>query len=1271
MSANSGSVEIAQLQARIAVLEEQLQAQKAESKKTPNLEAREVEALREQAEYLELSEQALHRLTDMYQAVLRSMSPGVVVADQNGRFLLFNDAAERILGIGPLDITPSEWSANYGCYLLDRVTPYPSEQLPLARAIRGEHVDDAEVFIRNPRRPAGVYLSISARPLRDGGGTINGGLCVYRDITEKKRTERRLAAEHSVTRVLAEAATLEEATPRILQAICDSVGWEAGALWRVERNTKIMHCVDLWHRLDAGFAELEALTRKISYSPGVGLPGIVWVSGKPIWVEDILVQPNFPRAEIAARAGLRAAFAFPILFGSEVTGVIEFSSREFEKPDEELLSILTALGRQIGQFIARRRAEKDLRRSRERFELAMQGSGDGLWDWDIETDEVYYSPRWKSTLGHEDHEIANNFGEWEKRLHPDDRRRAMATIRNYFEGRTDSYELEHRLRHKDGTYRWILARGVALRDANGRPYRMAGSHTDITQRKEAEQMLRDSEALYQSLVETLPLNIIRKDLDGRFTFCNKLFCNTIGQPLEQLVGKTDFDFYPRHLAEKYRQDDRRVVETREVLDLIEEHQQPDGKRIYVQVIKTPVYDAAGGVIGIQLIFWDVTDRKTAEEAMQRAKDAAESANRAKSVFLANMSHEIRTPMNAIIGMTELVLETPLTIEQREYLDLVKKSADSLLSVINDVLDFSKVEAGRLDLDQVDFNLRDTLGDVLNTLAPRAHQKRIELACHVSVDAPDGVVGDPVRLGQIIMNLVGNAIKFTERGEVVVDVEATSRSEDEIWLHFAVSDTGIGVPSDKLDMIFEAFAQADGSTTRKYGGTGLGLAIVKRLIERMGGRIWVASEVGRGSTFHFTARFGLQKGRVAKTAPIDDMSMSGMAVLVVDDNATNRRILEETLTHWQMQPTVVSSGSEALEALQLAAEAGEPFRIALIDVQMPVMDGYTLCQHIRRDPHLAGTILMILTSGGQPGDHVRRRELNVAACLIKPVKQADLWRAIMQSLGMPLPVELSELHARERVSADRQLRVLLAEDNLVNQKLAVRLLEKRGHEVTIANNGQEALDLLATASFDVVLMDVQMPQMDGYETTERIRQQEQLTGRHIRIVAMTAYAMKGDRDRCLEVGMDSYISKPIRARELFESIESATNGGLTHASADLAGESGHGVFDRNIALLRVGNDLDLLRELGEVFLRECPKLLDEIRAAIAAENVTLLKTTAHGLKGSIDNFAAQSAFEAALMLEDMGREGKIVGARDALGVLEREVAQLRQALLEFTAEKIEG
>jgi CheY-like chemotaxis protein len=621
-------------------------------------------------------------------------------------------------------------------------------------------------------------------------------------------------------------------------------------------------------------------------------------------------------------------------------------------------------------------------------------------------------------------------------------------------------------------------------------------------------------------------------------------------------------------------------------------------------------------------------------------------------------------------MTELVLETPLTIEQREYLDLVKKSADSLLSVINDVLDFSKVEAGRLDLDDVEFNLRDTLGDVLNTLAPRAHQKRIELACHVPVDVPDGVMGDPVRLGQIIMNLVGNALKFTERGEVVVDVEATARGEDEIWLHFAVSDTGIGVPADKLDMIFEAFAQADGSTTRKYGGTGLGLAIVKRLIERMGGRIWVVSDIGKGSTFHFTARFGLQKGRVVKTALVEDERMSGMPVLVVDDNATNRRILDESLTHWQMRPALAKSGPEALELLRQAARAGEPFRIALIDVQMPEMDGYTLCEHIRRDPLLASTILMILTSGGQPGDNLRRRNLQVASCLIKPVKQADLWRAIMQSLGMPLPAELSDAHSRDRVTADRRLRVLLAEDNLVNQKLAVRLLERRGHEVAIANNGSEALQKLAARTFDVVLMDVQMPEMDGYEATVRIRREEGQTGRHIRIVAMTAYAMKGDRDRCLEAGMDSYISKPVRARELFEAIESVPNPDPTNGSAVLANAKDQ-VFDKAAALTRVGQDEDLLRELAVVFLDESPKLMDQIRTAIANENLPALRMTAHGLKGSVDNFSAARAFDAALKLELMAQERDLSGAGAALRLLEQEVARLREALLEFTAAKVVG
>jgi len=922
--------------------------------------------------------------------------------------------------------------------------------------------------------------------------------------------------------------------------------------------------------------------------------------------------------------------------------------------------MLGDMGSQIGQFRERRRAEKDLQRSRERFELAMLGSGDGLWDWDVETNEVFYSRRWKSTLGYEDHEIQNVFEEWEKRLHFDDRERALATLQAYLQGQTPTYELEHRLQHKDGSYRWILARGVALRNAQGRPYRMAGSHTDITERKRAEEALRNSEALYHSLVETLPLNVFRKDVDGKFTFGNRRFCEMIGKPLEQLKGKTDFDFYPTELAEKYRQDDRRVIDEQITIDAIEEHCKPGGEKIYVQVLKTPVFDSHNRVIGTQAIFWDVSARKRAEEQMQSAKEAAESASRAKSVFLATMSHEIRTPMNAIIGMTELVLGTSLSIEQREYLDLVKISADSLLSVINDILDFSKVEAGKLDLDVSAFSLRDHLGDTLNILAPRAYQKGLELACHVAPEVPDALLGDPVRLGQIVVNLVGNALKFTERGEVVLDVSAPERTNSEVCLHFAVSDTGIGVPPEKLDLVFDPFAQADSSTTRKYGGTGLGLAIARRLVERMGGKISVTSEVGKGSTFHFTAVFQVQKGESRKPAYVETAAIQEMAVLVVDDNATNRRILEETLRNWQMKPTLVASGAAALEVMLRATRSGEPFPLALIDVHMPEMDGYMLAERIKQHPELAGAVLMMLTSGGEAGDGRRRQELGIAYSLTKPIKQADLWKAIMQALGMPFAQEEAPAPShRLPTPGARPLRILVAEDNLVNQKLAVRLLEKGGHEVVVANNGQEALSAVQARPFDLILMDVQMPIMDGFEATAAIRREELAAGKHTPILAMTAYAMKDDRERCLTAGMDRYISKPIRAQELFDNVAAVAQGLFDKGVApeEPSGE----VFDQTAALARVGSDPELLAELAELFLAECPRIMTDIGSAIGAGDAFRLKCAAHSLKGSVDSFAAPAAHEAASRLEEIGRSGNLAGVQEGWNALTREIDRLQPIL----------
>ncbi len=811
-----------------------------------------------------------------------------------------------------------------------------------------------------------------------------------------------------------------------------------------------------------------------------------------------------------------------------------------------------------------------------------------------------------------------------------------------------SFAQEFRIIRPNGQKVWLKGQFRLMKDDDGKPLFIGASAKDESKRVTAERRLEESQAIYHSLVESLPINVFRKDLDGKVVFANRRYCDEMNLSLEELKGKTDLDLFP-DMAPKYRKDDEWVLRTGLPFHDIESHPKgpidPTGTQeqelLYVEVLKAPVTDASGRRIGIQGMFWDVTERKKAERALRDAKEIAESASRAKTDFLANVSHEIRTPMNGIIGITELLTSSTLNKEHRDYLGLINTSAESLLSIINDILDFSKIEAGKIQLESKRFLLRDSLGDTLRSLAVRAHSKQLELIVTFAPDVPDEIVGDLVRLRQVVVNLVSNAVKFTKLGQVELSVECVGCRDDQARLRFTVIDSGIGIPQDKLGSIFSEFEQADSSTTRQYGGTGLGLAIASKLVELMGGALIVESEIGRGSKFSFEANFLFDDTFVAEG--VDELR--GHKVLLVVENQMMRDNLKQTLKQAGLFVSEAADAKVAIQILNEMASADLPIEAVVCDAELINEDGSVFIERIRNDSSIAQTPAILLTNAVSSEMSVDRKQLGIEDILIKPVKEKDLLNSIALSMG--LLSERTTEHANNDQAAGQtvsQLRVLLAEDNRVNQRLAIAILEKHGHLVDLAHNGRQAVLMFQQNHYDVILMDVQMPEMDGYQATHDIRQLQTKLGQRVPIIALTAHAGPADRNRCLAAGMDEYLAKPIRAQELFDLIEKQTGHRSTIASkanseATNAGDS----VDWEQAFDTVGGERKLLEELINVFLKDESKMLANIEGAIKQNDAKELRLTAHAIKGALIHLGGRQAASLAGELESMGKHEELAEA----------------------------
>jgi PAS domain S-box-containing protein len=937
----------------------------------------------------------------------------------------------------------------------------------------------------------------------------------------------------------------------------------------------------------------------------------------------------------------------------------------------------------------RKQAELAVEESKAQLQLVIESTDVGIWDWQVQCGEIAFNERWAAIIGYTLDELAPiSIETWMAHAHPDDLAESGRLLEQHWRGETERYICEVRMRHKQGHWVWVLDTGKTVEWASdGKPERMIGTHLDITERKKAELVTQEALSLLESTLESTDNGILVTSEYGKVVRTNSRFAELWHIP-EAVIANGDEKAMLDHVMEQLA-DPQRFIQGVERIHASTEAEVSDALefkdgRVFERVSRPMLVDRKS--VGRVWSFRDITERKRYELALNGAKEAAESSNQAKSEFLANMSHEIRTPMNGVIGMTNLLLDSVLNDAQNRHAMSIKRSAESLLGIINDILDFSKIEAGMLDLELLDFDMCVLMEDIAATMAFRAEEKGLELICPASPVQHQWFKGDPGRVRQILTNLVGNALKFTEQGEVAVRYERVGELEDRTQVRFTVTDTGIGFSAEQQGNLFNRFTQADGSTTRRYGGTGLGLAISKQLVEMMGGEIGVESALGEGAAFWFT--LDLDNAEVY-SPPCQTADLHQQKVLVVDDNATNRQLLDEVLNAWQVEHKLVASGPAALQVLNDAAGEDRPYNIALLDMQMPGMDGARLGALIRDDAQLADTRLMLLTSQGQHGEAKKMHDAGFAGYISKPINQSELYNALLQMSGITFGDEqlINRNTAREVQQFDA--RVLVVEDNVTNQEVAQGMLEKFGIGIDLATNGEEAIHALEQFPYDLVFMDCQMPVMDGYEATRRIRDpQSPVKNPAIPVIAMTANAMQGDRDHCLAVGMDDHVAKPAEPRKLHQMLKrwlpdrcqqtttqaiAAEKGVRLQSSdtepnkADEAHASTESVFDHAALSKRLMGDEALVCTVAEAFLTDMSSQIEQLKSVVAAGDVQQVAVQAHKMKGAAVSVGGMALSALALKMERAGKAGELDTIRLELPKLEQHFVQLKVAMEEVLFE----